>query len=54
MGFLTLFAAAAASMQQYAAVQHLNSENSPELLLLPQITPIYQISCLFMHAVPIY
>ena len=41
-------------MQQYAAVQHSNSENSPELLLLPQITPIYQISCLFMHAVPIY
>ena len=43
MGFLTLFAAAAASMQQYATVQHSNSENSPELLLLPQITPIYQI-----------
>jgi len=43
MGFLTLFAAAAASMQQYAAVQHSNSEYSPELLLLPPITPIYQI-----------
>ena len=54
MRFLTILAAAAASMQQYAAVQYSNSENSPELLLLPQITPIYQISCLFMHAVPIY
>ena len=54
MGFLTIFAAAAASMQQYAAIQHSNSEHSPELLLLPQITPIYQISGFFMHAVAIY
>ena len=54
MRFLTNLAAAAASMQQYATVQYSNSENSPELLILPQITPIYQISCLFMHAVPIY
>ena len=54
MRFLTILAAAAASMQQYAAVQHSNSEHSPELLLLPQITPIYQTSCHFIYAVPIY
>ena len=39
---------------KYAAIQHSNSENSPELLLLPQITPIYQTSCHFIYAVPIY
>ena len=41
-------------MQQYAATQHFNREHSPEMLLLPQITPIYQISGFFMHAVGIY
>ena len=54
MSFLTIFVAAAASMQQYAAIQHSNNEHSPELFSLPQITPIYQMSCLFMHAVSIY
>ena len=46
--------AAAASMQQYAATQHFNRDHSLEMLLLPQITPIYQISGFFMHAVAIY
>ena len=46
--------AAAASMQQYAATQHFNRDHSLEMLLLPQITPIYQISGFFMHAVGIY